>query len=140
MIDNTDVKEYLRKFRYRALKIELLTREIERLNTIAESTSISYNEKVQCSQSDSAELLAKLVDKKDELLKEKQAYLESYMYIDRLLNEIGSVELECIIRLRYFDGLVWEDIAEEMKYSIRWIHHLHGKAISKLQNAFSKKK
>lgn len=134
-----NAKDYLRNFRHRAIKIELLTEEIDRLNTLAEGTSIGYSEKIKTSQTDTSEVLTKLVDKKDELLREKLEYMEEYEYVDKLTREIGSVELECVIRLRYFNGYKWEDIANRMKYSIRWIHHLHGKALSKIQNNIDRK-
>lgn len=134
-----NAKDYLRNFRHRAIKIELLTEEIDRLNTLAEGTSIGYSEKIKTSQTDTSEVLTKLVDKKDELLREKLEYMEEYENVDKLTREIGCVELECVIRLRYFNGYKWEDIANRMKYSIRWIHHLHGKALSKIQNNIDRK-
>lgn len=38
-----------------------------------------------------------------------------------------------IIRLHYFQGLTWEQVAVEMNYTWRHVHRLHGKALEKLQ-------
>lgn len=38
-----------------------------------------------------------------------------------------------IIRLHYFRGLTWEQVAVETGYTWRHVHRLHGKAIEKLQ-------
>lgn len=38
-----------------------------------------------------------------------------------------------LIRLHYFQGLTWEEVAVEMGYTWRHVHRLHGKALAKLQ-------
>lgn len=38
-----------------------------------------------------------------------------------------------LIRLHYFQGLTWEQVAVKMNYSWRQVHRLHGKALEKLQ-------
>lgn len=38
-----------------------------------------------------------------------------------------------LIRLHYFQGLSWEQVAVEMGYCWRHVHRLHGKALEKLQ-------
>lgn len=38
-----------------------------------------------------------------------------------------------LIRLHYFQGLTWEQVAVEMGYTWRHVHRLHGKALEKLQ-------
>ena len=39
-----------------------------------------------------------------------------------------------IIRLHYFQGLPWEQVAVEMGYTWRHVHRLHGKALERLQS------
>jgi RNA polymerase sigma factor (sigma-70 family) len=39
-----------------------------------------------------------------------------------------------IIRLHYFQGYTWEQVAVETGYTWRHVHRLHGKALEKLQN------
>lgn len=38
-----------------------------------------------------------------------------------------------IIRLHYFQGLTWEQVAVETGYTWRHVHRLHGKALERLQ-------
>lgn len=51
---------------------------------------------------------------------------------DKLIKRIHAIENpdhEFILELRYINGLTWEEIADEMGYSVRHVHRLHEKAL-----------
>lgn len=58
-------------------------------------------------------------------------------------NEAISMALETLepkqrelIRLRYFEGLTWQIIAEEMRISVAWTYHLHVRALAAFDAAY----
>ena len=53
--------------------------------------------------------------------------------IERAIEPLDPRE-RTIIRLHYFQGLTWEEVAVEMGYTWRHVHRLHGKALEKLQD------
>lgn len=75
-------------------------------------------------------------DRLDELRKlydTKVAELEAQMLeIEQAIEPLEPTQ-RTIIRLHYFQGLTWEQVAVELGYSWRHVHRLHGAAIEKLQ-------
>ena len=59
------------------------------------------------------------VDKKRELHKE----------IDASIEAMKDESEKAVLRYRYIMGLKWEEIAEEMHYSERRVHYVHGDAL-----------
>lgn len=51
--------------------------------------------------------------------------------INRALDMLGPVEKE-IIKLRYFENLMWEFVAGKVGYSPRYCHRLHRAALEKM--------
>ena len=48
------------------------------------------------------------------------------------VDAIAAVEdarMREVLELYYLDGFTWEQVAERMKYDVRWIYRLHGKAL-----------
>lgn len=57
---------------------------------------------------------------------------EQMAEIEQAIEPLNPSE-RTIIRLHYFQGLTWEEVAVEMSYSWRHVHRLHGKALERLQ-------
>ena len=85
---------------------------------------------------DNSNKVDKIGDKHDKLQK---LYEEKVAELDRRMADIeAAIEpLEPnerkLIRLHYFQGLNWEQVAVEMSYSWRHVHRIHGRIIAKLQ-------
>lgn len=74
------------------------------------------------------------LDNLRKLYREKVAELADRMAeIEQAIEPLAPTE-RTIIRLHYFQGLTWEQVAVEMNYTWRHVHRLHGKALEKLQN------
>lgn len=56
-----------------------------------------------------------------------------FFEIYRSVEKIGDETEKRVLRLKYFDGMSWEQVAEEMNYSIRQIHNIHKKALINLK-------
>ncbi len=63
----------------------------------------------------------------------KIAELEAQMVeIEQAIEPLEPTERD-LIRLHYFHGYTWEQVAVELHYTWRHIHRLHGKILEKLQ-------
>ena len=108
----------LRNVRRQKLRVEVLEERIERLRSRAEYTAHMLCE---CGRSDpTRDRLAEYIAELDELERE----LTGEMII--LENQLVTVDAELakqpenceiILRLRYFDGMKWRDIAKKTHYS-----------------------
>lgn len=63
----------------------------------------------------------------DELAQEQLA-------IEKAIEPLDPV-LRTLLRYRYIDGLVWEEVCVKMSYSWRQTHYLHGQALAQLKEA-----
>lgn len=61
-------------------------------------------------------------------------YRKWFLYLD-IYNKIEKMEDETekrVLRLKYLEGYSWEQVAEEIGYSIRQIHNIHKRALENL--------
>lgn len=70
------------------------------------------------------ELQKRYLEKIDELAAEQLAIEQAIETLDGTLRSL--------MRFRYIDGLVWEEVCVKMNYSWRQIHNLHGRALCEL--------
>lgn len=80
--------------------------------------------------------LEKLVHKHihlQQLYQKKVAELDKRMaYIEECIEPLEPTE-RTLIRLHYFQGMPWEEVAVKMNYSWRHVHRIHSRIIQKLQ-------
>ena len=81
------------------------------------------------------------MDTKDALLavyKAQEAELtEELLAIEKAIKKLEPRERR-LVRLRYIDGLNWEQVAVEMDYSWRQMHRIHSDALDKLKEEEAK--
>lgn len=63
---------------------------------------------------------------------EEQVVRETEREIKRCIAEIGEPELEAVLMRRYVHFQTWEQIADEMHYSMRTIRRRHSDALDKV--------
>lgn len=130
-------KEYLNQLYRLDSLINIKQLELESLKSI--STSISVNndsERVQTSikQDKLGEIVAKIIDLNDEINNDIDKLVDLKKEIMNLIDKVSCDDLRCILYLRYFHFKTWEKIAVEMNYSYQWIHKLHSRALSEVDN------
>lgn len=141
MSQKINAKEYLRDFRLKNIYLEQLRVEIERLYTDICGRAVNYGDRVQTSNSNYDNQLARLMDLKNTLEEQKLKYLDRYELVNSALTNIGAVELECILRYRYIEGMRWEEIATKLNYSMSWLlHNKHPKALRAFEKSFEETK
>ena len=134
---NQDKIARLRRYREAAAEQDRLMAEIARWRSLAEWVSPSLSgmpagsggpgrmiAAVECLDELEAELAEQIVERVTIRREIGQA-------IDRLPDE----RLARLLRLRYIDGMTWDQVAVEMHYSYRQVCNLHSQALTRLKIA-----
>ena len=79
-----------------------------------------------------AELAARHIALQEDYARTVEKLTEQMTEIEKAIEPLEPRE-RTLIRLHYFQGLTWEQVAVEMSYSWAQIHRIHSKALEKLQ-------
>lgn len=60
--------------------------------------------------------------------RKRSLYLDIYKKIEKMEDETEKR----VLRLKYLEGYSWEQVAEEIGYSVRQIHNIHKRALENL--------
>lgn len=125
-------KEYLESYRRIAERLKVLTVEIERLRTEAESVSINLDGMPKgTGKGDRLERLAiQLADMESKLQEEMSECWSKRMEIINLLGKMHKHKHQTLLHKRYIECKSWEVIAYEMGISWRYCYMLHGSALT----------
>lgn len=107
--------------------------EIEVLEGIAEGGSqASDNDRVQSSARDRTEILAAIIDLKQEL-EPLEEYLEQAKAEARDLmhKNLKGRDLR-LMRLRYLTGLKWYQVATALRYSVNYVQEISARCLERL--------
>lgn len=123
--------------RYVALgrEIEQLSGELGRWFDIATRTSPAYSATPHSGRGE--ERIQKAIEERDRVSR-KLSETINRMKRERLIIE-NSIEVvedptqRTLLRLRYIDGLTWEEVAEKIGFSYQWTCTLHGIAVQKIK-------
>ena len=81
------------------------------------------------SQSDLSDYIA-ILDEQIELLKEERLEkAKCYKRIEDRIRQMENEDEQSTLRLRYIQGLKWEDVAGKMRYSWKQVHRIHSAAL-----------
>ena len=129
---------YLEQIKTMDAKINSDIEELAQLEALAtKTTSVLGDERVQSSgsQQKMADCVAKIVEMKEQINQEIDAYIE---YKKDARNVICACDADCLtlIHKRYFQFKTWERIAVEMNFTYQWVSGgLHHRALSQVQKA-----
>jgi DNA-directed RNA polymerase specialized sigma subunit len=134
---NKDKIRYLRRF---SIIDKEINRKIEELSywrsRLGQITSIATAvPKGGGSIYKSGDIIAKIVDLEEEINRDIDRLVELKKEIEDTIEQIEDEQLRLLLRYRYIDGKVWEQIAVDMGYGWRHIHRLHSKALDELKMA-----
>lgn len=124
-------KEYLRSYRKTRAEAKAIQETINelRLNKMCPSMGAQDGMPKGNGSSDLSGYAARL-DELERKLREKQD--KSVRLMGEITDSIAKMEdvtERTLLRYRYICGYTWEQIAEEMECSVRWIHKKHGIAL-----------
>lgn len=131
--ENDKKKEYLRSYRYHVRRIHRINAEIAELREMKLHPSMRPDDGMphgSGGQGDLSGYAAELDEMINELIEERYQRIKTYQAIVRQIKRMKSENEKDVLFYRYIRGLDWWEIAEKMKYSERWIHKIHGKALA----------
>ena len=132
-------KEYLESYKRIAERLKILTTEIERLRTEAESVSINLDGMPRSSgKSDKIARLAIQLASYETQLADELSHLWSKRM--EIIHNIGMLDHrhQLLLHKRYIDSESWEQIAYEMHITWRHCYRLHGRALAELEKIINK--
>lgn len=112
-----------------------LKERLERLRTLAEWGA---TDRTSCGFGSSpGDRVGKMVSSLADMEREGQAKIDAYLTHAHLVDAAIAEEVEdstqrTILRLRYLDGLSWEEISERAHYHVRWCKELHARGLKSL--------
>lgn len=74
-------------------------------------------------------IIAKMIDLEDEINNDIDMLVDLKREIVELIKSVENTEHQTLLELRYLCFKSWEQIAVDMRYEIRYLHKLHGKAL-----------
>lgn len=129
--ENELKKEYLRQYQKHVRRIHRINFEIAELRSMKISPSVVNDGMPHGSgQSDMSGYAAELDRMIRDLIKERYKRTKAYQEIVQSIKKLRSENEKDVLFYRYIIGLDWWEIAEKMRYSERWIHKIHGKALA----------
>lgn len=138
-MSNEEKKEYLNGYRNICLRICNLQEQLEEVQETASSVrsqQLSDMPKAGKRHRDVSDLLVKIESLEDRIDEEIHQSIEKRIEIENVLLEVEDAREAKVLRLRYIKFMKWEEVQEEMCYSIKQIQRIHDKAIRHLRMSY----
>ena len=129
---NQEKKEALQQYLSAGREEERLEREIQRCRSRAEKTTAGYGR--SSGGAGDGRSLEQTVARIDELTRQltcqREELVSRWKSIGAAIDAVPEARLRELLRLRYIDGMSFEQIAVKMNYCWRQVLRLHGQALS----------
>ena len=125
-------KDYFAQIRKTDRLIKRLTDTVFTLRSSLTSQSYELNpDKVQTSgpKNTLEETVAKIVDLEADISRRIDELVDMKQEAFTMINRIPDLDQQNILIGRYIQLKKWEDISEELNYSMQWVFELHGKGL-----------
>ena len=132
--DNEAKKEYLRSYQKALRREQDILEEIQQLRMDKMFPSlVSDGMPRGSSQSDLSDYAVRWDEMMERLKEERAEKMKLMDEIDKRIRAMKDEDEQRVLRLRYIKGLKWEEVADEMGYSWRKVHNVHGDALKNFQ-------
>ncbi len=130
-MDNEEKKQYLKSYIKCVERENEIIAEIERLRADKMFPSLSLDGMPSVSgQSDLSQYAAILDEQIAKLKQERLDAVKIYRDIEARITRMDDAEEQRILRLRYIQGLKWEEVADTIGYSWQHTHKIHARALT----------
>jgi lambda repressor-like predicted transcriptional regulator len=75
------------------------------------------------------EIIAKIVDIETEINNDIDSLISTKREVMSIIKGVAKPEYQSLLELRYLCFKTWEEIAVAMRYELRYLHKLHGRAL-----------
>ena len=134
-------KEYLNQAHRLDQRVSNKLMLIESLRSMTQKVTSSHKENVVNYTQDVTSLentIIRLMEAEAELNKQIDALVDLKREILLNISALENIDLELVLMKRYLHFLSWEEIAQEMGFSVRWVHSLHTRALTELDVVLQK--
>lgn len=136
-------KEYLLSGRQLDVRIRLDLKQIENLRELSISVSGSGFEQSfnpnHKTEAPFEKCISEIAEMEEKIRSEVRELIEVKNRMISTIRMLSDVDCQSVLELRYINYMSWEDIADEMHYSLRWIYSLHGRALAELDAILEEK-
>ena len=124
-------KEYLECVRLADIKINIKYKELHTLELKTTQISVqTIRERVQSSgSSDPMRIIDKIADMQAEIDAEIDKYIDLRNEARTMINQLADNRYRVVLTEYYLNNKTWEQVAEFMGYSLRWVYRLHDSAL-----------
>lgn len=132
--ENEKKKRYLMSYRWAKKQEERILEEIQtlRMDKMFPST-VNDGMPKGSEQRDLSDYVAKLDELIQELKEERLEKIKRLQSIERVIKEIDNEDAQTILRLRYIDGLRWEEVCVAINYEWAQMHRIHARALREIK-------
>lgn len=130
---NDDKKKKLKVYIKATEKIQDLIDEIADLQSKVHKVTPTLSDMPMGSGTDKAGIIATYLDMIKELEIEVKNLRESKREVEYLISTIDDWTVERIMRLRYIDGLKWEEICVRANYGWTQVHKFHSDGLNSIE-------
>ena len=131
-----NAKEYLNQAYKLNNRINSKLEQLEVLKSLSMKVTSCFSDvKVIHASNEKSQMeknLVKIIDLSVEINDEINELIRLKSEIAETIREVDDVNCELLLVKRYISGKSWEEIAEEMQYSISGIFRIHGEALKKI--------
>lgn len=130
MTENEKKKEYLRSYQEAVKREQDILDEIQRLRTDKMFPSAVNDGMPKGNYQSDLSDYAAILDEQIQLLKEERLEkARAYSDIENQIRQMKNADEQRILRLRYIQGMKWEEVAVDMNYSWQHTHKIHARAL-----------
>lgn len=133
--DMQDVRQFLKEVRHSYLYTQVLCERAERYRSMAMRATSRVDALRVSGTSERSKMetyVLEMVDVHDELKRETDRLLEKSRKAERIIGLLPDQRQRMVLQLRYLCGMKWEDMADKLHYTLRWMHKLHRDALDTL--------
>lgn len=131
MTENEKKKEFLQSYRRAKRKVERLERQLRelRLNKLSPSAINGDGMPHSTDIADLSDYAAKLDEIERDIISARYERICAFQRVQKAIEMMADEQEKNLLTYRYIDGVEWEIIAVEMKYTWRHTLRLHGRAL-----------
>ena len=85
------------------------------------------------------EVIAKIIDCEEEVNAAIDRLVELKRDISHTIEQVPDENEKMLLEQRYLSFKSWERVAEDMHFSLRWVHIMHGRALKSVEKILSAK-
>lgn len=129
-------KEYLSQAYKLNQRIDSKLEQLEVLKSMSMKVTSCFSHTKVCGgnmeKSQMEKTLVKIIDLSNEINDEIDRFIELKMLIMETIQKVEDVNCQLLLEKRYINGKSWEEISEELKYSISGVFKIHGQALKEI--------